>query len=216
MPFITNHKNQSFLITLFLFIPIFYILIYSKNFINIQHKDLNKEDKINLAIKHFIQQTQTPINKQTPKNILEQKIPTPNKVINNPIKKPIPKANQPVKSKPLPKPQQTIPLSQPTVSNSTISSTTISNNDFLKEIKLAIDNTLVYPRQAQKMRMSGEVLVEFTWTNQQILKNLKVITPSKYKLLNESALQTIHLASKYFPKYDQTFNIRIPIIYKIN
>ncbi|MCR6573961.1 energy transducer TonB, partial [Campylobacter insulaenigrae] len=34
--------------------------------------------------------------------------------------------------------------------------------------------------------MSGEVLVEFTWTNQQILKNLKVITPSKYKLLNES------------------------------
>ncbi|MCR6575827.1 energy transducer TonB, partial [Campylobacter insulaenigrae] len=133
--FITNHKNQSFLITLFLFIPIFYILIYSKNFINIQHKDLNKEDKINLAIKHFIQQTQTPINKQTPENILEQKIPTPNKVINNPIKKPIPKANQPVKSKPLPKPQQTIPLSQPittqSVNNSTISSTTISNNDFL-------------------------------------------------------------------------------------
>ncbi|MCR6572953.1 energy transducer TonB, partial [Campylobacter insulaenigrae] len=158
--FITNHKNQSFLITLFLFIPIFYILIYSKNFLNIQYKNINQENKINLAIKHFMQQTQTPINKQTPENILEQKIPTPNKVINNPIKKPIPKANQPVKSKPLPKPQQTIPLSQPittqSVNNSTISSTTISNNDFLKEIKLAIDNTLVYPRQAQKMRMSGK------------------------------------------------------------
>ncbi len=34
-----------------------------------------------------------------------------------------------------------------------------SNSELLKEIKSAIDEALIYPRQARKMRMSGEVLV---------------------------------------------------------
>ncbi|EGK7485518.1 energy transducer TonB, partial [Campylobacter lari] len=35
--FINNHKNQSFFITLFLFLPLFFIFIYTKNFLHIQH-----------------------------------------------------------------------------------------------------------------------------------------------------------------------------------
>ena len=90
------------------------------------------------------------------------------------------------------------------------------NDELLKEIKFAIDKALVYPRQAQKMRMSGKILLEFTWTKDQVLQNLKIIKASKYEILNKSALQTIQLASKNFPKYEKTFHIRIPIIYKIN
>ncbi len=210
MLFITNHKNQSFLITLFLFIPILYGFIYSKNFTNIQHKNFNKNHKTNIMLCHFTHLIQTPI-KNTPKKQLKQ-------IQMNKASKTL---NQSIKSKLVSTPKKTTPLQayHSLISTNSIShksfTSSISNDDFLKEIKQAISNTLIYPRQAQKMRMSGKVLIEFTWTNHQILKNIKIITPSKYKLLNESALETIRLASKHFPKYNQTFNIRIPIIYSI-
>lgn len=75
---------------------------------------------------------------------------------------------------------------------------------------------IIYPRQARKMRMSGEVLVEFTWTKEKKLENLKILKPSKYDFLNKSALETIRIASKKFPQYEKTFHIKIPLVYKLS
>ena len=85
-----------------------------------------------------------------------------------------------------------------------------------KPFESAIDEALIYPRQARKMRMSGEVLVEFTWTKEKKLENLKILKPSKYDFLNKSALETIRIASKKFPQYEKTFHIKIPLVYKLS
>ncbi len=50
--FISNHKNQSSLITLFVFTPLFFVFLYYKNFLHIQPNDTIKENKFNIAIKH--------------------------------------------------------------------------------------------------------------------------------------------------------------------
>lgn len=230
--FISNHKNQSSLITLFVFTPLFFVFLYSKNFLHIQPNDVIKENKFNMAIKHFVQNssdikpTQPTQTIQEPSNIL------PKEPVQEIIKK-----TKPRKEKPIIKPKKIIPptnakaISQPKKdtnsqqpiaqqqapqTNSYQSVSLTSNSELLKEIKSAIDEALIYPRQARKMRMSGEVLVEFTWTKEKKLENLKILKPSKYDFLNKSALETIRVASKKFPQYEKTFHIKIPLVYKLS
>ncbi|GAA7231118.1 energy transducer TonB [Helicobacter pylori] len=229
--FISNHKNQSSLIALFVFTPLFFVFLYSKNFLHIQPNDVIKENKFNMAIKHFVQNSSDIKPTQPTQTIQEPSNIQPKEPVQEIIKKPKPR-----KEKPIIKPKKIIPpanakaISQSkkdTSSQQPIAQQTsqasfhqsvflTSDSELLKEVKSAIDETLIYPRQAKKMRMSGEVLVEFTWTKDKKLENLKILKPSKYDFLNKSALETIHIASKKFPQYEKTFHIRIPLIYKLN
>ncbi|EAK0771589.1 energy transducer TonB [Campylobacter lari] len=214
--FINNHKNQSFFITLFLFLPLFFVFIYTNNFLHIQHST-SKEEKFNIAIKQFLQDSPKVKTKQPKQEKIKKPEQTKEKAIMQPKKtniltntNTINQLNEKIK------PQKTITQEKNTPITSQESIFLTNNNEFLKEVKQAIDEVLIYPRQAKKMRMSGEILVEFTWTKDKNLLNLKILKPSKYKLLNDSALETIHIASKNFPQYEKTFHIRIPLIYKIN
>lgn len=203
-----HHKFQSFVITLIFFTPLIFIFIYSKNFLLVK-QNMQENHTFNLQFEQFLQQIPSLKNKQQ-ENITKQ-IPKQEKTIQ---KKPI------TKTKSNPKPllpsqaNSNTPLENNLKTHQDLNSPL--NDELLKEIKFAIDKALVYPRQAQKMRMSGEILLEFTWTKDQVLQNLKIIKASKYAILNKSALQTIQSASKNFPKYEKTFHIQIPIIYKIN
>ncbi|MCW0244197.1 energy transducer TonB family protein [Campylobacter lari] len=214
--FINNHKNQSFFITLFLFLPLFFVFIYTNNFLHIQHST-SKEEKFNIAIKQFLQDSPKVKTKQPKQEKIKKPEQTKEKAIMQPKKtniltntNTINQLNEKIK------PQKTIAQEKNTPITSQESISLTNNNEFLKEVKQAIDEVLIYPRQARKMRMSGEILVEFTWTKDKNLLNLKILKPSKYKLLNDSALETIRIASKNFPQYEKTFHIRIPLIYKIN
>ncbi|ECP8695497.1 energy transducer TonB [Campylobacter coli] len=230
--FISNHKNQSSLITLFVFTPLFFVFLYYKNFLHIQPNDTIKENKFNIAIKHFVQNSSDIKPTQPIQTIQEPSSIQPEESVREIIKK-----TKTRKEKPITKPKKAIPsinpktISQPkkdtssqqpivqqqtpqTNSHQSVSLT--SNSEFLKEIKSAIDEALIYPRQARKMRMSGEVLVEFTWTKEKKLENLKILKPSKYDFLNKSALETIRIASKKFPQYEKTFHIKIPLVYKLS
>ncbi|HEG2582009.1 TPA: energy transducer TonB [Campylobacter lari] len=214
--FINNHKNQSFFITLFLFLPLFFVFIYTKNFLHIQHS-ASKEKKFNIAIKQFLQDSPKVKTEQPKQEKIKKLEQTKEKAIMQPKKtntltntKAINQLNEKIK------PQKTIAQEKNTPITSQESISLANNNELLKEVKQAIDEALIYPRQAKKMRMSGEILVEFTWTKYKNLLNLKILKPSKYKLLNDSALETIRIASKNFPQYEKTFHIRIPLIYKIN
>ncbi|ACM63814.1 energy transducer TonB [Campylobacter lari] len=214
--FINNHKNQSFFITLFLFLPLFFVFIYTNNFLHIQHST-SKEEKFNIAIKQFLQDSPKVKTKQPKQEKIKKPEQTKEKAIMQPKKtniltntNTINQLNEKIK------PQKTITQEKNTPITSQESIFLTNNNEFLKEVKQAIDEVLIYPRQAKKMRMSGEILVEFTWTKDKNLLNLKILKPSKYKLLNDSALETIRIASKNFPQYEKTFHIRIPLIYKIN
>ncbi len=89
------------------------------------------------------------------------------------------------------------------------------NNPFLKAVKLAIDSATTYPRQARKIRIQGKVLVEFLWTQQKQLKDLKIIKSSGYEILDKNTLQTIQRASVDFPVYTNNVRLQIPIIYQL-
>ncbi|MCV3472598.1 energy transducer TonB [Campylobacter sp. CNRCH_2015_0338h] len=210
--FINNHKNQSFFITLFLFLPLFFVFIYTKSFLHIQHS-ASKEEKFNIAIKQFLQDSPK-VKTEQPK---QEKIKKPEQTKEKAIIQ-SKKTNTLTNTKAINQLNEKITIAQekntPITSQESIS--LANNNELLKEVKQAIDEALIYPRQAKKMRMSGEILVEFTWTKDKNLLNLKILKPSKYKLLNDSALETIRIASKNFPQYEKTFHIRIPLIYKIN
>lgn len=230
--FISNHKNQSSLITLFVFTPLFFVFLYSKNFLHIQPNDVIKENKFNMAIKHFVQNSSDIKPTQPTQTIQEPSNIQPKEPVQEIIKKPKPRKEKPIikpkkiipptnakaisQSKKDTSSQQSIAQQQTPQTNSYQSVSLTSNSELLKEIKSAIDEALIYPRQARKMRMSGEVLVEFTWTKNKKLENLKILKPSKYDFLNKSALETIHIASKKFPQYEKTFHIKIPLIYKLN
>ncbi|ECW8955148.1 energy transducer TonB [Campylobacter lari] len=214
--FINNHKNQSFFITLFLFLPLFFVFIYTKSFLQIQHS-ASKEEKFNIAIKQFLQDSPKVKTEQPKQEKIKKLEQTKEKAIMQPKKtntltntKAINQLNEEIK------PQKTLTQEKNTLTTSQESISLANNNELLKEVKQAIDEALIFPRQAKKMRMSGEILVEFTWTKDKNLLNLKILKPSKYKLLNDSALETIRIASKNFPQYEKTFHIRIPLIYKIN
>ncbi|WP_087685332.1 energy transduction protein TonB [Campylobacter lari] len=214
--FINNHKNQSFFITLFLFLPLFFVFIYTKSFLHIQHST-SKEEKFNIAIKQFLQdspkvKTEQPKQEKIkkPEQTKEKSVVQPKKVNTLTNTKITNQLNEEIK------PQKTLTQEKNTPITSQESISLANNNELLKEVKQAINEALIFPRQAKKMRMSGEILVEFTWTKDKNLLNLKILKPSKYKLLNDSALETIRIASKKFPQYEKTFHVRIPLIYKIN
>lgn len=208
-----HHKFQSFVITLIFFTPLIFIFIYSKNFLLVK-QNTQENHTFNLQFEQFLQQIPSLENKQQ-ENITKP-IPKQEKTQKTIQKNPI------TKTKSNPKPllpsqaNSNTPLENNLNSHQEENLNSPLNDELLKEIKFAIDKALVYPRQAQKMRMSGEILLEFTWTKNQVLQNLKIIKASKYEILNKSALQTIQSASKNFPKYEKTFHIQIPIIYKIN
>ncbi|MBF7067162.1 energy transducer TonB [Campylobacter volucris] len=208
-----HHKIQSFVITLIFFTPLIFIFIYSKNFLLVK-QNTQENHTFNLQFEQFLQQIPSLENKQQ-ENITKpiQKQEKTQKTIQKKLTTKT-KSN----SKPLLPSQanSNTPLENNLNSHQEENLNSPLNDELLKEIKFAIDKALVYPRQAQKMRMSGEILLEFTWTKDQVLQNLKIIKASKYEILNKSALQTIQSASKKFPKYEKTFHIRIPIIYKIN
>ncbi|EAH5177868.1 energy transducer TonB [Campylobacter lari] len=214
--FISNHKNQSFFITLFIFLPLLFVFLYAKNFLYIQH-NTTKEEKFNIAIKQFLQDSPKVKNEQSKQEkikkieqVKEKPIVQPKKINTSTDTKAANRLKEEIKSQKITSQEKNILI------NSQESISLTNNNELLKEVKQAIDKALIYPRQARKMRMSGEILLEFTWTKDKNLLNLKILKPSKYKLLNDSALETIRIASKNFPQYEKTFHIRIPLIYKIN
>ncbi|HEC1789979.1 TPA: energy transducer TonB, partial [Campylobacter lari] len=197
-------------------LPLLFVFLYAKNFLYIQH-NTTKEEKFNIAIKQFLQDSPKVKNEQSKQEkikkieqVKEKPIVQPKKINTSTDTKAANRLKEEIKSQKITSQEKNILI------NSQESISLTNNNELLKEVKQAIDKALIYPRQARKMRMSGEILLEFTWTKDKNLLNLKILKPSKYKLLNDSALETIRIASKNFPQYEKTFHIRIPLIYKIN
>lgn len=85
----------------------------------------------------------------------------------------------------------------------------------LSKIKQAIDSNLLYPRRARMMRKQGAAIVQFTYTKQGQIKRLRLLRATKSQELNDAAIQTIIRASASFPKVNQDFTLRLPIVFKL-
>ncbi|TQR53098.1 energy transducer TonB family protein [Campylobacter troglodytis] len=92
-----------------------------------------------------------------------------------------------------------------------------TDNPFLREIKAAIDRAAreTYPHQAIKMRLTGEVLLEFVWLNTKKLQAAKIIKSSGYKLLDDNVMKVLVRAANEFPAYKENIRIQIPVVYNI-
>ncbi|HEF6095244.1 TPA: energy transducer TonB, partial [Campylobacter jejuni] len=101
--FISNHKNQSSFITLFVFTPLFFVFLYSKDFLHIQPNETIKENKFNMAIKHFVQNSSDMKPTQPTQTIQEPSNVQPKEPVQE-IKK-----IKPRKEKPIAKPKKIIP-----------------------------------------------------------------------------------------------------------
>ena len=86
----------------------------------------------------------------------------------------------------------------------------------LSKIKQAIDSNLLYPRRARMMREQGAAIVQFTYTKQGQIKRLRLLRATKSQELNDAAIQTIIRASASFPKVNQDFTLRLPIVFKLS
>ncbi|WP_200217004.1 energy transducer TonB [Campylobacter sp. 2018MI34] len=219
-----NHKFQAFYLSFLFFLPLLFLLFSSITLFKIEFKN---QEVFSLSMRQFtINSSQDNIIQQEKENIPIPPIP--------PIKEKIienhkPKKHKEFKKKPLIKEnlnkfneaivsKEIQNLNSNSISKQNIETESVNFNDnhpFLQEIKKAIQDSLIYPRQAIKMRMMGVVLIEFLWKQEGKLEYLKIIKSSGHKLLDESALKTIQLASKHFPKYDKNIKILIPINYKL-
>lgn len=92
-----------------------------------------------------------------------------------------------------------------------------TDNPFLREIKQAIDKAAreTYPHQAVKMRLTGEVMLEFVWLTSKKLHSARILKSSGYKLLDDNVLRVLAKASAEFPAYKENIRIQIPVSYNI-
>ncbi|NOQ30761.1 MAG: TonB family protein [Helicobacteraceae bacterium] len=71
-----------------------------------------------------------------------------------------------------------------------------------------------YPKRAKRLNITGEVLVSFTLLKNGNIASLKIKKGSK-KILNRSALKTIHSLSHKLPLPENSITISLPIVYSL-
>ena len=85
----------------------------------------------------------------------------------------------------------------------------------LLRIKRAIDQNLLYPRQARMMRMEGIAVVQFTYTTNRQLHNIRLLKGTGHSVLDQAAIQSIQRAAAAFPKVEHNFTLRLPIRFNL-
>ena len=85
----------------------------------------------------------------------------------------------------------------------------------LLRIKRAIDQNLLYPRQARMMRMEGIAVVQFTYTTNRQLRNVRLLKGTGHSVLDQAAIQSIQRAAAAFPKVEHNFTLRLPIRFNL-
>lgn len=85
----------------------------------------------------------------------------------------------------------------------------------LAKIKQEIDSNLLYPRRARLLKEQGAAIVQFTYTRQGQIQRLRLLRSSGSYELDEAAKQTIIRSSASFPKVNQDFTLRLPIIFRL-
>ncbi len=83
----------------------------------------------------------------------------------------------------------------------------------LKDIGRITQRYLRYPELAARLRQDGTNVVEFMLHPNGDISDLKLITPSGSKSLDENSVDTIWIAYKDYPRPEQTTKIKIYINY---
>jgi protein TonB len=118
-------------------------------------------------------------------------------------------------------PAQTAPLSPsvetPKITHLPIAPSVNIEKEFLNahlgEIRALLIQNLKYPRNAQRLKMQGEVRVSFRLKSDGSVENIDVIQSSGFELLDEDARALIKNTAPQFPKPTKNISFSIPLSY---
>lgn len=86
-------------------------------------------------------------------------------------------------------------------------------NAHLGEIRALLIQNLKYPRNAQRLKMQGEVRIGFRLKSDGSVENIEVIQSSGFELLDEDARTLIKNTAPQFPKPTKNISLSIPLSY---
>lgn len=83
----------------------------------------------------------------------------------------------------------------------------------LGEIRALLIQNLRYPRNAQRLKMQGEVRVSFRLKSDGSVENIEVVKSSGFEILDEDAKALIKNTAPQFPKPAKSISLSIPLNY---
>lgn len=86
-------------------------------------------------------------------------------------------------------------------------------NAHLGEIRALLIQNLKYPKNAQRLKMQGEVRVSFRLKSDGSVENIEIIQSSGFELLDEDAKALIKNTAPQFPKPTKSISISVPLAY---
>lgn len=89
-------------------------------------------------------------------------------------------------------------------------------NAHLGEIRALLIQNLKYPRNAQRLKMQGEVRISFHLKSDGGVENIEVIQSSGFELLDEDAKALIKNTAPQFPKPTKSIRLSIPLSYLLH
>lgn len=109
------------------------------------------------------------------------------------------------------------PIETPKVTHPPIAPSVNIEKEFLDthlgEIRALLIQNLKYPRNAQRLKMQGEVRVSFRLKSDGSVENIEVIQSSGFELLDEDARALIKNTAPQFPKPTKNISLSIPLAY---
>ena len=92
-------------------------------------------------------------------------------------------------------------------------------NEYLLKLKEIIEKNKVYPSSAKKLNQTGKVYLNFTIAKNGAIENITIIEKSKYRRLNDAAVEIMNKIKQFEPIPDElhknSWNITVPILYQI-
>ena len=109
------------------------------------------------------------------------------------------------------------PIEPPKVTHTPITQNVNVEKEFLDahlgEIRALLIQNLKYPRNAQRLKMQGEVRIGFRLKSDGSVENIEVIQSSGFELLDEDAKALIKNTAPQFPKPTKNISLSIPLSY---
>ena len=84
---------------------------------------------------------------------------------------------------------------------------------FLSEVKRLIEKSLVYPKKARVMRMTGRTSVQFVVAKDGSLSELSIFESSGEKILDKAAAKAVRTASKQWSAPERIVRLRVPVVF---
>lgn len=159
-----------------------------------------------------------PVHKETPI------IPTPmvqKTIAPVPMIQPAPKVTPPPIARPIPATTASVPPSPsmevPKIVRPIVTPSVNVEKEFLDAhlgaIRALLIQNLKYPKNAQRLKMQGEVRVGFRLKSDGSVENIEVIQSSGFELLDEDAKALIKNTAPQFPKPSKSISLNIPLSY---